>query len=62
MTLALSQTAACQVMLDSSCPDGNRRVAEVVGQKGSEVEELEEREAEEEAKQTEGGGEKLFWI
>lgn len=53
VTLALRQTAACQVIHDSNCPDDNKRVAEV------EVEEPEEREAEEEAKQTEGGGEKL---
>lgn len=52
MILALSQTAACQVTPDSNCPDGNKKVAEVVGQRGNEVEELEE----EEAKQTEGGG------
>lgn len=62
VTLALSQTAACQVILDFHCPGGNKRVAEAVGQKGSEVEELREREAEEEAKQTEGGGEISLFI
>lgn len=40
------------MMLDSYWPDGNKRVAEAVGQKEVEG----EREAEEEAKQTEGGG------
>lgn len=37
-------------------------MAEAVGQKGREVEELWEREAEEEAKQTEGGGEISLFI
>ncbi len=32
VTLALSQTAACQVILDFHCPGGNKRVAEAVGQ------------------------------
>ena len=54
--LAPNQIAACQVILASHCPGGNKRVAEAVGQKESEVEELWEREAEEEAKQTEGEG------
>lgn len=52
--LAPNQIAACQVILASHCPGGNKKVAEAVGQKGSEAEEVWE--AEEEAKQTGGGG------
>lgn len=55
--LAPNQIAACQVILACRCPGGNKKVAEAVGQKGSEAEVVWEKEAEEEAKQTEGGGE-----
>lgn len=60
--LAPNQIAACQVILASHCPGGNKRVAEAVGQKESEVEELQEREAEEEAKRTEGEGEISLFV
>lgn len=62
VTLGLSQTAACQVILDFHCPGVNKRPAEAVGEKGIEVEELREREAEEEAKQTEGEGEISLFV
>lgn len=58
--LAPNQIAACQVILASHCPGGNKKVAEAVGQKGSEAEEVWE--AEEEAKQTGGGGEISLFV
>lgn len=56
MTLALSQTAACQVTFDHSCPDGTKKEDVVEVGTGTGAEAVERGDGGEEDEATEEGG------